>query len=501
MNLDDVTAELRPRGPWEAVDFGARMVRRDARVIYKLWFAITLPMVALASVAMFHVENPLWVMLVYWWCEPIVDGAILHVISRRLFGERVSFREALAMTPGFAMRNWVFLLTPMRFHMARSVALPVVQLEQLRGSQRRSRAKVLNQLVLNHGIGVSLAYQHLVVCINLGIALLALSLIPEAYQDTVALSWYQLLFESAGPLSYLVNFYLFYIAQSALHPWFVGAGFGLYINCRTMLEAWDIEIAFRRMLQRRASRIGATAGLLAVFVVAGWNGQAYAQNAEIEPLWDEATVEESLETVYASEELQTTATRETWQRIPDEEAEESPPEEEETDTLRDFFRSVGEFISFLVEFSLWFLAVLVVAILVATYKRWVPYLTPLERTTSGRRRVVLATGEITAESLPDNVPSEVRGLWREGRHRDAMGLLYRASVFGAVERHGVRLPKSATEGSCMAAVRRQSSVGHAAYFGRVVAAWSWCAYGALVPQESVVDALCNEWPQQYEGNS
>ena len=48
MDLDKVTVEMRPRGEWEAVDFGVRLVRRDASAIYKVWFAITLPMLLLA---------------------------------------------------------------------------------------------------------------------------------------------------------------------------------------------------------------------------------------------------------------------------------------------------------------------------------------------------------------------------------------------------------------------------------------------------------------------
>src|SRR5207342_1489924 len=43
---------------------------------------------------------------------------------------------------------------------------------------------------------------------------------------------------------------LYYVASTALEPFYVGAGFGLYLNRRTQLEAWDVELAFRRLRER-----------------------------------------------------------------------------------------------------------------------------------------------------------------------------------------------------------------------------------------------------------
>ena len=36
-------------------------------------------------------------------------------------------------------------------------------------------------------------------------------------------------------------------AVLVLEPFYVAAGFGLYLNRRTMLEGWDIEVALRRI--------------------------------------------------------------------------------------------------------------------------------------------------------------------------------------------------------------------------------------------------------------
>ena len=43
MKLEDVTVALRPREPWEAVDLGCSMVRRDFGQLMALWAATVLP--------------------------------------------------------------------------------------------------------------------------------------------------------------------------------------------------------------------------------------------------------------------------------------------------------------------------------------------------------------------------------------------------------------------------------------------------------------------------
>ena len=473
------------------------MVRRDAAVIYKVWFATTLPMLLLATLGILYLDNPTWAQIGYWWLEPIVDAPILYIISRRLFGEKTSAWTAIREVPRLAVRNWVFLLTPLRFHFARSVAMPLVQLEQLSGARRRARAKVMNQVTLNHGIGVSAAYQHLVLTIYIGIILLGYTFIPEIYRETVGLTWFEEFWTSESTSAYLLGLYVGYIAQTALQPWFVGAGFGLYINCRTILEAWDVEVAFRRMLQRRASRIGAASAglLLACFVL------PQAVKADDEPIptwWDEQTIEQAVEAVYSDDSMRTTESRESWEFIDETEAEaDEETDNRESDAFDRFIRGVGRFFAFLIEFALWIVVGAIIVALAMTYKRWLPYVSFDRPARRRRRRVILATGEITAESLPDDLPAAVLSLWREGKAREALSLLYRGSVFCAVDQHGVRLPKSATEGACLSAVETQSAGPHADFFTRVVMSWSWCAYGAREPSDDVVSQLCSEWPSHY----
>ncbi len=511
MNLENVTVEMRPRSEWEASDFGARMVRRDARAIYAVWFATTLPFLVLAILLNTLTPYGTFSLLLYWWFEPIADGAILRIISRRLFGEDADVRATLRMVPKIAWQNRIYWLTPHRLHFARSVAMPVTQLEGLKGPARRARSKVLNLKIFNYGVGITAAYEHLVLALHFGIVLIVYSFVPDVYRDTLGDSWLEFFWLDSEQTATTVGLLVFYCAQSALQPWFVGAGFGLYINARTQLEAWDIEVAFRRMVQRRAGSI-ATAVIVALFIVPQLLAPtpAIAQDAETEPaeevaedpgfagFWSDDDVNPALEAVQASDALQTTEEVEEWQRIRTNEPE-SEEDEEDSDLglTRNMLETFFKLVSNALEFGLWIAVAILLIVVFLARDRWLPYLGLPGFESSPKRKIFLAGGELTADELPDDIVAAVLKAWRDGRKREALSLLYRGSVFSAVTEHGVRLPRSATEGACVRAVAAQTDTSRANFFRKVVHLWVQCAYGDHVPGDDAVLPLCKEWSQHF----
>ena len=111
--------------------------------------------------------------------------------------------------------------------------------------------------------------------------------------------------------------------------------------------------------------------------------------------------------------------------------------------------------------------------------------------------MVLSDGELDPETLPDDVPGEVLALWRSGRKRDALSLLYRGSVYAAVVRYDIRLPDSATEQACLREVRRHADDDGQRFFRRVVTAWMLCAYASRLVDETALEALASEWPRHF----
>ncbi len=504
MNLENVTVELRPRSEWEAVELGARMVRRDAGSIYRAWFTLTLPAILLVALLTWFTEWGGLAVFLYWWLEPVTDGPILRIISRHLFGEKPDASTALRSTFSTAWRNKLFWLTPYRLHFARSAMLPITQLEGLTGGRRRARAKTIGSRIFSHGTGVTAAYQHLFLSLYTGAILFVFMFMPESFRAEHGGDWLESFYSPASRVTELINLFLFYMAQSLLHPWFVGAGFGLYINCRTQLEAWDIEVAFRRMVQRRALATVLLVGLLATFAAVPSPAMAQDEAAEesdpgFSGYWEEDEVDDALERIYAIDELDTMETFIENRRI------ESPePDEEEDassgpilDGLSRFLDGLSTVLAVVFEFAIWLVAAALIVIAFLTREHWLPYLTSVTEGTTFKPRVVLADGEVSAEDLPDDLPAEVLSLWRDGRKREALALLYRGTVFAAVHRYEIRLPDSATEQACLQEVRRHADDAGHVFFRRVVTAWMLCAYASRVVDESALEALANEWPRHF----
>jgi hypothetical protein len=315
------------------------------------------------------------------------------------------------------------------------------------------------------------------------------------------MNWLELSWSEDGRLTTAISLLMFYVAQSALQPWFVGAGFGLYINCRTQLEAWDIEVAFRRMVQRRSVGLTAVAASLLIMSVVSLLPEAVlaeeteTDSASIAGFWDDDTVKAALKAAMNDEALKTTREVETWRKINRDEA--KIPNDSAFDLFPDWLRFIPKIFAYILEFAFWIALAGLVILLVLTSSRWLPYVGFRLPKPREKRRVFLATGELTAESLPDDLPSAVAQLWRDGRKREALSLLYRGSVFAAVTRCGVRLPPSATEDLCLDAVRTQTNAERSGFFTQIVTAWVYCAYGFSTPQDETVLSLCADWDRHF----
>ena len=500
MNLEDVTVALRPRGQWEAMDLGARMVRRDAKAIYQAWFALTLPPFLLALAAVWFTPYPGLAVFLYWWIEPITDGPILHVISRRLFGERPTARDALRSTWPALRRNWIYLLTPFRLHLARSAMLSITQLEGLKGKRRRDRARTIGRRIARPGGGLTVAYHHLALAVYFGVILMLYVLLPEPLQASFGDDVAQLLWTQDSKVANLISLILFYVAQSTMHPWWVGGGFGLYINCRTSLEAWDLEVAFRRMVARRRRGVAAAAVMLcAVGLALSPSSQAQdaaSEEAAAEPVpltgyWQDNEVAPPLRRVQQSDQF---VRRETtyeyefrWSRDAKETEEEEEAQEDRPDgSWIDAFFQV---IAVIVEFWLWIVVALVVVILFLTRRHWLGAVSPSRSRPKQRASIRVAGELIEAADFPDDYAAVALGLWQEGRAREALSLLFRGRLLDAAQRFDLALPDSATEGMCVTAVAKQADASFSQHFASLTRAWVACAYAGRLPDATQFQRL------------
>jgi hypothetical protein len=94
--------------------------------------------------------------------------------------------------------------------------------------------------------------------------------------------------------------------------------------------------------------------------------------------------------------------------------------------------------------------------------------------------------DLAPEKLPIDVGAAAAALAREGKLREALGLLYRGALSELVHKRGVQLLASHTEGE---AVR----LAKVPYFGALVDAWRQCAYARRMPRAADVERLANDY--------
>jgi hypothetical protein len=242
MQIDAIALTLRPRSVWEGCDLGVQLLHFRMRSVYACYLAVAVP-TFLVCLATYPLEPWLPALLV-WLAKPWLDRAVLFALSRALFGESTALADLWAARERVLLPNLLTLLL-MRLSTSRSFKLPIVQLEGLAGRAQRDR---IRQLTLRHrGVAraMTLAFANAEFALCSSVLTLRLMLAPLVlgFQS----GW---LTGLAAAQAGLVSSIAYVLAVAFLEPFYVAAGFGLYLNRRVELEAWDIEQEFRRAFAR-----------------------------------------------------------------------------------------------------------------------------------------------------------------------------------------------------------------------------------------------------------
>ncbi|MGN7726925.1 DUF4129 domain-containing protein [Luteimonas sp. 22616] len=516
MKLESLRVELRPRSPWEAVELGTALVRRNAAAIWIPWLLLVAPVFVAVNLAALAVDRIWLAWLAMWWLKPLFDRIVLFVLSRAVFGETPTTRQTLAAQRSWGWRAMRGHLLWRRISLTRALALPVDLLEGADGGRLRERRRVLGDAVRGQGMLLTLVCLLFVVALSLSMLSLALLFVPwEFLPESVRATW-SLLTVQPPRWAQVVLHAVVWIATSAIEPFYVGAGFGLYLNRRTRIEAWDVEIALRRMRTRLATT--ATVLLLAVGAISilplpsqAAPGANAVQDDAVQPpartripqagdgdaarlddVFGDARVDDpgfdkAVEQAYRDPLLRPKRKQSHW-RARERERHAPPPNLP--------FPALAKAIAFIGEFGLWLLLLALLVLLAATAKRWLPWL---------RGGLVARPSptpvEVAEATLPDVLPEDIvaaaRRLWREGRPRRALALLYRASVEAMAVRAAVTLVPGATESECLRASRRMPDPQDRDAFARVVRVWQYAAYAQRLPDEGAFDGLLDTLAQRF----
>lgn len=473
------------------MDLGFSMARQWWRPACRVWFPVLLP-VFLALHLVFW-SNPFLALLTLWWLKPLLDRILLHIYSRAVFGEQPTLRETLRAIPSILGTGLVWHLTLLRLDPSRSFRLPVMQLEGLSGKARRARYRVLARRGNTHAQALTLICVHLETFILLGLMGLLYLLVPEGWD----LNPFKVLTDDS--VGSQIAFNMLYLAPlSLIEPGYVAAGFALYLNRRTELEGWDIELKFRRMAERLeglARRVAGAAAALLLIVFGALPGTPPRAAISDEPLAPVPLTAEAIpgtiEAVLAHEDFDRKKTYSIW--VP----KDMDPTHHDASARHESWLSNS--LAQMAELLLWALVAAAVVMLIVYRERWLPAFAGH----GGRRDVAppppsVSGLDLRPESLPEDVPGTVQALWREGRPREAMSLLYRGCLSLLVNRHRLDLPESATEGDVLRLAQGRLPPRASRYLERTTHLWQGLAYAHRLPTEAHISALCEDWRTSLE---
>jgi len=240
MRIEGLALRLRPRGPLEAADLGVRLCQHAWRSVFACYAMVALPVIALALAS---IELAAWLPgLAIWAAKPWLDRTILFVLARAAFGQSTTPRDVWRARRDIWWRQALVTLTVRRLSPWRSLTAPVYQLEGLSLRQAVQRSRQIRRRTARAGLMITHAFW----MAELALAFAALSLIfwfaPAGFVPDFA----SVLSGTSSALFTATAATTDAMAVFVLEPFYVAAGFAMYLNRRADLEAWDIEQEFRR---------------------------------------------------------------------------------------------------------------------------------------------------------------------------------------------------------------------------------------------------------------
>lgn len=238
MQVDALVVALRPRSMMEAADLGVRLVQANARSIWST-FAPVYGVVLALALAM--PGNAVWLPALVIFCfKPWFDRSLLFALSRAVFGQPTTLADLWRVRGSVWLRRLPSTFTILRLSPWRSFTLALDQLENQRGAALSARRRLLLGGQGTDAALMQFAFANLEFALVLGGWMLALWLAPPGHQNE---AWAWIGRQMRSPLGVLP----YAAVVLMVEPFYVGAGFAMYLNRRVQLEAWDVEQEFRHL--------------------------------------------------------------------------------------------------------------------------------------------------------------------------------------------------------------------------------------------------------------
>lgn len=499
----------RTRRAMEAVDLGLSLLQTHWRAVAQVWM---LQLALLLGLLLpFLWKTPIWILLGLWWLKPWLDRGVLFVLSRVVFGQPASVWDFLRAWRAVHRRGLLASLLWRRLSPMRSYVLPVFQLEDLRGAAYRRRARVLTRQGGGTGFLLTCSGWLFTVLTFLGFLPLIQAMVPPGTHWQI---WNGFATMSTG-------FQWLLVALSALsltltEPFFVAGGFALYLNRRTHLEGWDLELVFRRLAARLLAVVLLGIGSLSLGAQEpplGLDPEAQAP-AEVQiegPLRPEAEARQRALKILKEDpafcrtqkiktlQYEPSGREPTWLRslLDALFGKNKPDEKPESKVNSKFLEGLWGLLALAAKVLLVGGLLALLLWIVYSFRHRLGSLSVSSETWEAPNAV--AGLDIRPESLPPDVPAAARHLFVKGEPRAALALLYRGALAELVHRKGMEIPLSATEGDCLQAAQNHLEHAPAEIFATLTRVWQRLAYNDELPTRDAFEALCASWPGAFGG--
>ncbi|MFJ2389351.1 DUF4129 domain-containing protein [Pseudomonas koreensis] len=505
MRLSDATVAIRPRSTWEAMDLGVLMSQQHRRLLMTSWAIVTLPLFALLTLLLW--DSPSLAVFIFWWLKPAYERLPLYILSKALFGETPTLKQALREFPRLLKPQLLASLTWRRLSLSRSFLLPVLQLEGLDGTARQQRLQVLLQRNAGAAQWLTIIGVHLETALWIGLMVLFYMLLPQ--QIETDWDWQSLILDADHHwrwLEHLTNAF-YALVLVVWEPVYVACGFSLYLNRRTTLEAWDIELVFRRLRQRlNSSALGL---LLAVCLLLPalppvWAAADPASAPEAprllqQPLTSQAA-HDSIKALLEQPPFknQESVTRYRFGDDPAAPAETTPGEAPQwLKTLLGWLDGQRfNALASLIEVLLWGALIAAVGWLIWHYRQFLRTFVSRRARLPARVRPAApqqAFGlDLNPQSLPDDIAASAEQLWHT-QPRAALGLLYRGLLSRLLHDFDLTLKPADTEHQVLLRVEQLQRPELLSFSRTLTLHWQNMAYGHRVPAAHLQQELCDGW--------
>ncbi|MEB2648121.1 DUF4129 domain-containing protein [Pseudomonas canadensis] len=507
MRLSDASVVIRPRTAWEAMDLGVLMAREHRLLLMSSWALVTLPVFAVLTALLW--KYPSTAIFLFWWLKPAFDRLPLYILSKALFGETPSIKQAVRQWPRLLKGQLLTSLTWRRLSLSRSFVMPVSQLEGLDGPARQKRLGVLQQRNAGAARWLTTIGVHLEIGLWFGCMTLFYLFIPQNLE--LDWDWQRLILATSSEglwLEHLSNAF-YAVILVFWEPIYVACGFSLYLNRRTVLEAWDLELVFRRLRQRLSNVVP----LLLLMMGLSLLPFSPPAMAESSPSKKPLATQDASQSIKSLMEKPPFKNPETVTRYRF--GEDKPPVKNKAHRdgkLPDWLKALLDnlnsntfkHIAQGLEVLLWGLIVGALITLVWRYREWL-------RTFVSRRRlrkpqdVKVAPAqlfglELGLETLPYDIASAAEHLWPT-QPREALGLLYRGLLSRLLHDFNMPLKSADTEGQILERVNQLQQPQLLAFSDDLTRHWQNLAYGHRLPPPSVQQQLCSDWRTLFSRGS